>query len=168
MRAEWWDTAQLFGYVAFFLGVASFLQKSDRRFKLFMAAECIAYVVHFSLLGVPTAAASSLVSVTRSVTSLYTKSAWVAALFVAVNICLGFAMATSWSAWLPLIASCIGTLALFLMQGVAMRMVMLLGTSLWIANNLITGSIGGTALEVVIAFTNLYTIWKLRRQAQTS
>lgn len=51
------------------------------------------------------------------------------------------------------------------MQGVAMRLVMLAGTSLWIANNLIAGSIGGTGLEVVIAFTNLYTIWNLRRQA---
>ena len=32
----WLSPAQLFGYLAFVLGVASFLQKNDHRFKLFM------------------------------------------------------------------------------------------------------------------------------------
>ena len=32
-----------------------------------------------------------------------------------------------------------------------MRLVMLCGTGLWIANNLIAGSVGGSALEIVIA-----------------
>ena len=39
----WLSPAQLFGYLAFALGVASFLQKSDRRFKWFMAGECLGY-----------------------------------------------------------------------------------------------------------------------------
>lgn len=162
MFEHWFDTVQLFGYAAFFLGVASFLQKSDLRFKLYMAAECAAYVVHFTLLGNPAAVASSLVSVTRSVASIYTKSLWIALLFIAINIGLGFKLATVWWNWMPLIASCVGTLALFLLKGIQMRMVMLVGTSLWIVNNVLSGSIGGTALEVVIAITNIYTIYKMR------
>lgn len=47
-----------------------------------------------------------------------------------------------------------------------MRLVMLCGTCLWIANNIIAGSIGGTALEVVIAAVNSVTIWRLTRQAR--
>jgi hypothetical protein len=163
---HWLDTAQLFGYLAFVLGVTSFLQKNDIRFKLYMAAECVAYVVHFTLLGNPAAGASSLVSMTRSLVSIYSKSLWIALFFVAINVALGFKLATVWWNWIPLIASCVGTLALFLLEGIPMRMVMLVGTSLWIVNNVLSGSIGGTALEVVIAITNSYTIYKLRVKAR--
>ena len=162
MFAHWLDTAQLFGYVAFVLGVTSFLQKNDVRFKLYMAAECVAYVAHFTLLGNPAAGASSLVSMTRSLASIYSKSVWIAFVFVAINIVLGLKLATVWWNWLPLIASSVGTLALFLLNGIPMRLAMLVGTSLWIANNVMSGSIGGTALEVVIAITNSYTIYKIR------
>ena len=159
---DWLGAAQCFGYAAFALGVASFLQTDDHRFKLLMAGECIAYVVHFLLLGVPTAAASSVVSVARSVTSLYSRNAWLAAGFVALNIALGLQFATTWWSWLPLQASCIGTLALFLLEGVRMRLAMLVGTLLWQANNILSGSIGGTALELVVAATNGYTILRMR------
>ncbi|MDQ7989305.1 MAG: YgjV family protein [Candidatus Dactylopiibacterium sp.] len=158
--------AQLCGYAAFVLGVGSFLQKNDHRFKLFMTGECVAYVLHFWLLGNPTAMASSLVSTTRSVLSIYTRSVWVAVVVVAVNLGLGIGLVEHWWNWFPLIASCVGTLALFLLSGIRMRVAMLLGTMLWIANNLISGSIGGSALEIVILLVNSHTIWRMRRSAR--
>jgi hypothetical protein len=161
MDLHWLSPAQCFGYLAFVLGVSSFTQTSDRRFKLLMTGECLAYVVHFALLGNPTAVASSLLSTLRSVLALRTRSPWVAFAVVAANLALGAALARQPADWLPLGASCLGTLALFLLQGVAMRLVMLAGTSLWIANNLIAGSIGGTALEVVVAGVNLWTIARM-------
>ena len=158
------NPAQLYGYAAFVLGVMSFLQKDDRRFKLYMCAECLAYVVHFALLGNPTAVASSVISVARSVLSLYTKAPWVAFALVALNLALGWHLVEVWWNWLPLLASCIGTLALFLLSGIRMRLTMLVGTGCWLANNILSGSIGGTALEIVILATNLRTIYALWRQ----
>lgn len=163
MSPDSWSLAQCIGYLAFVLGVGSFLQTDDRRFKLFMTGECLAYVAHFALLGSPTAVASSLLSTIRSLLALRTRSPWVAAAVVAANIGFGLAVAQRPSDWLPLGASCLGTLALFLLQGISMRLVMLAGTGLWIANNLIVGSIGGTALEVVVATVNLVTIVRLWR-----
>jgi hypothetical protein len=128
-----------------------------------MTGECIAYIVHFALLGNPTAVASSSLSMLRSLLSLYTRSVWVAVAIVAANIGFGLAIADKPSDWLPLTASCLGTVALFTLQGVPMRLLMLCGTGLWIANNLIVGSIGGTALELVIAVINLTTIVRLLR-----
>ena len=161
--SDWFSLAQLLGYVAFVLGVGCFLQTDDRRFKLFMTGECIAYVAHFALLGNPTAVASSSLSMLRSLLSLYTRSKWVAVVIVAANVGFGLAIATKPSDWLPLTASCLGTIALFTLQGVPMRLLMLCGTALWIANNLIVGSIGGTALEVVVAGVNLTTIVRMIR-----
>jgi len=152
------------GYAAFVLGVGSFLQTDDRRFKLFMAGECFAYIVHFALLGNPTAVASSTMSLLRSLLALRTRSVWVAVAVVAINLALGYALATRPSDWLPLMASCLGTLALFLLQGIPMRLVMLVGTCLWIANNVIAGSVGGTALEVVVAAVNVTTIVRMARR----
>jgi hypothetical protein len=163
---DWFSPAQLFGYVAFVLGVGCFLQIDDRRFKWFMTGECLAYVVHFALLGNPTAVASSLISMTRSLLSLRTRSKWVAVVVVAANIGFGLAIAKQPSDWLPLTASCLGTIALFTLQGIPMRLLMLCGTGLWIANNLIAGSIGGTALEVVVAAVNLVTIARMAREAR--
>lgn len=159
------NPAQLFGYAAFVLGVLSFLQKDDRRFKLYMSAECLAYVLHFALLGNPTAVASSVISVARSALSLYTKAPWVAFAMVALNLALGWSLVEQWWNWLPLLASCIGTLALFLLSGIRMRLTMLLGTGCWLVNNILSGSIGGTALELVILVTNLRTIYTMWRQA---
>jgi len=159
----WLSPAQLVGYVAFVLGVGCFLQTDDRRFKWFMTGECIAYIAHFALLGNPTAVASSSLSMLRSLLSLYTRSRWVAVGVVAANVGFGLAIATKPSDWLPLTASCLGTLALFTLQGIPMRLVMLCGTGLWIANNLIAGSIGGTALEVVVAAVNLFTVVRMLR-----
>lgn len=163
MMIDWFSPAQCVGYVAFVLGVGCFLQSDDRRFKLFMAGECLAYIVHFALLGNPTAVASTSVSLLRSLLALRTRSLWVVALVISLNVGLGLAFVRQPSDWLPLTASCLGTLALFLLQGIPMRLVMLCGTCLWIVNNVITGSIGGTALEVIVAGVNIATILRLRR-----
>jgi hypothetical protein len=164
MFIDWFSPAQCVGYVAFVLGVGSFLQKDDRRFKLFMAAECFAYVVHFTLLGNPTAVASSTMSVLRSLLALRTRSVWVAAAVIAANLALGSWLAKQPSDWLPLTASCLGTFALFLLKGVPMRLLMLCGTGCWVANNIIAGSIGGTALEVVVGIVNIVTIVRMVRE----
>ena len=163
LPTDWLSPAQCFGYLAFVLGVSCFLQTDDRRFKWFMAGECLAYVAHFALLGNPTAVVSSLISMARSLLSLRTRSPWVAVAVVAANIGFGLAIADKASDWLPLTASCLGTIALFTLRGVPMRLLMLCGTGLWVANNVIVGSIGGTALEVVIAAINLTTIARMLR-----
>jgi hypothetical protein len=163
MPFDWLSPAQCVGYIAFVLGVSSFLQTDDRRFRWLMAGECLAYVVHFALLGNPTAVASSTISAARSLLSLRIRSGWVAAAVVAANVTFGLAMAKHATDWLPLGASCLGTLALFLLQGMPMRLLMLCGTAMWIANNVIAGSIGGTVLEVVVALVNVSTILRLYR-----
>ena len=153
---------QLSGYAAFVLGMACFAQTNDRRFKLFMAAECGAYILHFALLGQATAVASTAVSMLRSLASLRGRRPALGLGFVALSLACGVWLAEGWQSLLPIAASCIGTTALFFMHGRRMRAWMLLGTLLWLVNNLAVGSIGGSLLEACLALSNLRTIWRWR------
>ena len=153
--------AQCVGYVAFVLGVTAFLQRSDRRLKGLNAAECVAYGVHFFLLGNPSAAASALVSAARNGLSLRFRSPLLAALIVCVNVLLGTLFARSGAGWLPVIASCAATVAVFTLSGIPMRLVFLGCTLLWLANNILSRSIGGTLLEAAIAVVSISTIVRL-------
>ncbi|MDR3723551.1 MAG: YgjV family protein [Terracidiphilus sp.] len=162
--------AQCAGYVAFAVGVTAFLQKSDRRLKFFNGAECLVYAAHFTLLGNLSAAMSALISGTRSLTALKTRAPLLAVLFIVLNLALGLVFAKTAAGWLPIAASCLATVAIFFMQGIRMRLLLLVSTFLWLANNIVSGSIGGTALECVIATANIVTMvrmqaWNSERQS---
>ena len=159
--SDLYSPAQSVGYVALVLGVSAFLQKNDRSLKLLISSESIAYVVHFILLGNFPASGSALVSCLRTLTSIRYRSPWLVAVFIAINIAIGVTFARSFAGWLPVSASCLATVAVFLLQGVMMRMVLMVCTLLWLANNLISGSIGGTVLEALIALINLSTITRM-------
>jgi len=161
IAGTYFTPAQILGYVALVLGIAGFLQKSDTRLKVLIAAESIAYVVHFILLGNYPASGSAGVSCLRNLTSIKTRAPVWIAVFLAVNIAIGVTFATGIAGWLPITASCLATVAIFRMQGVAMRVVLLVCTLLWLVNNGLSGSIGGTVLESIIAIVNVTTILRL-------
>lgn len=161
------SAAQCVGYVAFVLGIAAFLQKNDMRLKFLNGCESLTYFVHFLLLGNFSAASSGCISGIRSFVTMKTSSRLFAAFFVALNIGFGIYLSTSWYGYLPVIGSCVATVALFTMKGIPMRLAMLLSTLLWLTNNLFSGSIGGTALETLIAIANTFTIIRLFRGSKS-
>lgn len=158
---QFFSPAQCIGYVAFVFGVTAFLQKDDRRLKLLIASECLAYTLHFRMLGNLPASLSAFVSSGRCLLALKTRSIVLAVLIIALNLALGVAYVTTNAGWLPVISSCLGTVAVFALEGLAMRLVLMVCTLLWLANNIITGSVGGTLLETTIALANLATMIRL-------
>jgi hypothetical protein len=153
--------AQCVGYIAFLVGSAAFFQKNDRHLKFLNASGCMAYAVHFLLLGNTPASASAAISGVRSFLALKTASRWVAALVIAVNVAFGAALVHGSTGWLPVIASCVATAAVFTLQGVPMRLALLTSTFLWLANNILCGSIGGTMAELTIATINTSTLIRM-------
>jgi len=160
--------AQLAGYVALALGVSAFLQRDDRRLKLLIAAECFVYVAHFLLLGRPPAASSAFVSGVRNLLSLRFRSAWLAAASVGANVAIALAISTRGTGWIPVIGSCLGAIAVFTLRGIPMRLLLLSSTALWLTNNLLSHSVGGTILETLIAAASITTILRMlaERNAQ--
>lgn len=155
--------AQIVGYVSFLLGVAAFLQKSDRRLKLLNSCQGVVYAAHFLLLGNVPAAASSGISGVRSFVAARHRAPWLAWLFVAINLTAGAMVVRNTAGWLPVVASCAATFAMFMMRGIPLRLVLLMCTFMWLTNNVLSGSIGGTMLESTIAVINTSTIVRLLR-----
>lgn len=155
--------AQCFGYVAFALGATAFLQKSDTRLKCLNGLQSIAYAVHFALLGAPPASASSALSGVRSLLSIKCRKPWLAAFFIAVNAAFGAVLVKQPVGWVPVFGTCVATYAVFCLGGIRMRVLLFMATLCWLANNIVTGSIGGTALEVVIGTANVLTMVRLLR-----
>jgi hypothetical protein len=157
--------AQVVGYIALALGITAFLQKRDQRLKFFNATQCLVYALHFVLLGNLPASTSSLVASLRNFLALRYRSILLGVAIICVNIGLGAAFATNAAGWLPVTGSCITTMAIFRMKGVPFRLVLLASTLLWLANNLITGSIGGTVLELANATINITTMIRMVRSS---
>lgn len=158
--------AQLAGYLALVLGVAGFLQRNDRRLKLLVSAECFAYVAQFTLLGTPSAATSALVSGVRTGLSAWFRSGWLAAASIAVNVALALRVGTHGWGWIPVFGSSLGAIAVFTLRGVPMRLVLLTSTACWLATNVLSGSVGGTVLESIIAVASGTTIVRMVRAAR--
>lgn len=161
--------AQCFGYLTFLLGVAAFLQKKDRPLIVLMAIQSLTYAIHFLLLGNLPASGSSLISFVRTLLALKTSSPALATALVFANIAMGVGLAKTAAAWLPVAGACMGTVAVFLLRGIPMRLVFLLCSALWLANNILSGSIGGTMLEATVGLVNAVTIIRMvRRSAKMS
>jgi hypothetical protein len=155
--------AQVAGYFSFVLGITAYLQKTDHRLKFFNASQALLYALHFLLLGNLPAAASALVSSTRSFLALRFRSIGLAASIVAVSVAAGVRFARTPAGWLTVVASSVATLAIFMLTGVRLRLVLLGCTLAWLVNNLLSHSIGGVLLELCTAAINIATTTRLLR-----
>jgi hypothetical protein len=119
--------------------------------------------LHFIFLGNLPASVISFTASLLSFLSLRYRSWVLGTLMFCVNLGLGSAFVRTRAGWLPVIGSCIATVAIFTLKGIPFRAMLLASTLLWLANNLITGSIGGTLLEVANATLNITTMIRLAR-----
>ncbi len=164
MFNEFFSTAQMFGHAALILSMVSFSRKNDGHFKLWLTSQNLVYATHFFLMGNLAGMAGALLSATRNVLSLRTRALSVAAVLLLINFALGFVVVKA--AWnvIPLIATAVATISMFRLQGLQLRYGMLCATLLWLINNILTGSISGTIMEILIAIISCITIYRLRRE----
>ncbi|MBD1577514.1 YgjV family protein [Vibrio sp. S11_S32] len=155
--------AQWLGFLSFALGISTFYQKDDRKLKLVMLVFQLNNVLHFYLLGSDISAISTLLSFLRTATAIRTSSKIAATIFIIVSVALGLWIANGPLDLLPILGSILGTIAVFLLKGIQMRIAFIVGAMCWLANNIIIGSIGGSLLEATLLTVNLFTIMRLYR-----
>lgn len=163
MTHDFFSTAQMFGHATLMLSMVTFSRKRDRQFKLWLTLQNLCYATHLFLMGNLAGMAGTLLSATRNLVSLRTRSMRVALVLVAVNVMLAFWLVKA--AWnlIPLTATAIATVSMFRLSGLRLRYAMFVCTLFWLINNLLTGSISGTVMESVIAVMSAITIYRLHQ-----
>ncbi|WP_394171830.1 YgjV family protein [Thalassotalea litorea] len=160
------EIGQLVGGISFLLAVLAFYQKDDRYLKTLLMAVYLIHGVHFYLLDSLVPATLCLISFLRTLISLYIRSSRMAIIFIVLIALLSYLNYQSLIDLLPIAASVLGTYALLCLSGIKMRLAILIGSALWLINNIFIGSIGGTLMEIFIISTNAFTIYRLMATAE--
>lgn len=137
MTAYW--LAQGVGVIAFLIGITTFFNRDERRFKLQLALYSAVIGGHFFLMGATPAGMSAELNALRTVISLRTRSLWVMTLFIVLTLTLGLVKLHHAIELLPIIGTVASTWALFRCTGLTTRCVMWCSTACWVTHNFTGG-----------------------------
>lgn len=155
---------QLISLVGLALCIAGFASKRDDRLLVLLIGANIAFAVHFVLFSSWTAAALTLLIIVRIALARTFYGSWTV---MGIMLLLSaLAAALTWQSpvdFFPLTAAVLGTVGMFALRGIPMRIVLAGAALAWMLNNILIGSIGGTLTEGIILATNLVTIARLVR-----
>ncbi|MDD1795496.1 YgjV family protein [Enterovibrio sp. ZSDZ42] len=164
---EMWFT-QLVGGVACLVGISAFWQKDDLRFRYQMMAFCFVMSLHFALMGAAVAATGVAINGVRSFASAKTRSRVVMWFFIALMWAMTISNISHIFELMAVVGSTVATWALFTLNGIVLRSLILFNSSCWLAHNLWLGSIGGTIVESAFIITNILTIYRLYSSQQAT
>ena len=157
--------SQSVGGCAFAVSVGAYATKSDRHMKMMIALGTMIFTIQYAYLGAWVVALNLLMNSARSWLSMHRQGVLWFLLIAALQIAVSLTHISTEKDWFPVLGSVMGSFALLCLSGVRMRLAMLVTTLLWLANNLIWGSVGGVLLDCINLFCNLlsiHTIWRSR------
>jgi len=133
-----------------------------------LLVSCIMISLHFVCLGHWTAACLGVVAAGRFLTSLYSTSGAIMAVFLGASVA---ASALTYEGLLSVLGCCgslFGTVASFRKDDKLLRQLMFIATSLWLVHNVIAGSPGAILMEAIFMGSNLvgYFRYYLRPRRQ--
>jgi hypothetical protein len=155
---------QVVGLIALAFCIAGFSSKQDDRLMVLLISANVAFALQYALFQSWTAAAlSALVIVRIGLARRYQGSL----LAMCGVLGAGFvAAALTWQSLtdlFPLTAMVLGTVGMFLLRGIPMRLFLAAAATAWMLNNIVIGSIGASLAEGLVIITNFITIIRLKR-----
>lgn len=155
---------QIVSLIALGFCVAGFASKHDDRLMVLLISANVAFALQFALFGSWTAAVLTVLVIGRiSLARRYQGNVFVMLMVLAVNF---IAAAFTWQGILdilPLTAAVLGTVGMFMLRGIAMRLLLAGAAVAWMLNNIAIGSVGGTVAEALVVAVNIVTIIRLAR-----
>jgi hypothetical protein len=153
---------QILGYIATIFGIIGFQQKDDTKLRIFVCCMSVFIVWHFILMGSFSAAICAFLAATRWGLSIFARvrkyAHFLVPLYVLLFIAAGYLSYERWFDVLPILASISGTFALFYCTKLRLRLVLLLGGSLWVVHNFLALSYGPLVMESFIFISNAIMI----------
>jgi len=165
MTAYW--LAQGVGVIAFLIGITTFINRDERKFKIQLSVYSAVIGVHFFLMGAFPAGSSSMLNTVRTLITLRTRSLWVMAVFIVLTGGIGLAKFHHPIELLPVIGTIVSTWALFRSKGLTMRCIIWCSTCCWVIHNFWLGSIGGTLIEgsfLIMNGLNIIRFWRMQQR----
>lgn len=158
---------QFFGLVSLILCIIAFANKQDDRLLMLLIFANVAFTLQFITFGSWTAAVLTLLVIVRiALARRYPGNRKAMALVLAVS---GIASVFTWQSWADLpaiLAMVLGTVGMFMLRGIAMRVSLWLAACAWMTSHILVGSVGGTLAEALVLITNAVTIYRLYRAKQ--
>jgi len=146
--------------IAFCFDLLSFQLKERKQILICFIVASTLIATHFFLLEQVTAACLILVSTTRFLASYFTTAKrWMVFFLLITTVVFYFTFAGKLSI-LAYAASLIGTWGSFQDKDKALRLCMMMGTTLWIIHNIFAGSPAAVALEIFFLGSNLWGYYR--------
>ena len=157
---------QAVGFVALVLCIAAFASKDDDRLLVILIFGNTAFALQYALFAAWAAAGIMTLNLLRVVLARRMPRNRIAtALFLAATVAVAAATWRNATDVFPLAAGVTGTIAMFMLRGIPMRVGLIITALCWIVTTALIGSYGALAAEVLILATNLITVGRLVRDA---
>ncbi|WP_297792590.1 YgjV family protein [uncultured Marinobacter sp.] len=155
---------QICGLIALGFCIAGFANKNDDRLMVLLISANVAFALMFAFFESWTAAALTVLVILRIALARKFQGSWrIMAVMLAVNLVVAVVTWRVPTDVFPLTAAVLGTVGMFMLRGIPLRIVLGLAALSWMLNNIVIGSVGGTLAEGMVLVTNIITIIRLYR-----
>lgn len=155
---------QFCGLIALSFCIAGFANKNDDRLMVLLISANVAFALMFAFFASWTAAALSVLVILRIALARKFRGSWpIMTTMLAINLLVAAVTWRELTDIFPLTAAVLGTVGMFMLRGIPLRIVLGLAALAWMLNNIVIGSVGGTLAEGMVLATNLITIVRLYR-----
>ncbi|WP_028023245.1 YgjV family protein [Enterovibrio calviensis] len=158
---EIFSLPQILGYFALLTAIIGMVQTNDIKLKAWMTFGYALLASHYLMLNSVVTACTLIVGVVRNLVSIRYSSLWVALIFAAIYSIVGISVMSKSVDLLPVIGAVINTMAIVTLKGIKMRLVLIFSCFFGISNAVIIGSIGGIAIESMLLFLGVMTIYRM-------
>jgi hypothetical protein len=141
-----------------------FLQNDDDKLKIYVSVGALLISLHFFLLGAITGSFSAFVAATRyyfSSKRFVKYSHYIFLVYICVYSSIAYFTYNTYIDAFPVVAGVIGTISIFFLKSINMRVGIIITAALWLIHNIVKFSLGGIALETMNIIVNLFTIHKI-------
>lgn len=157
---------QTLGILGFIFSIVSFLQSDDRKMKNYLGLSSFLVSVGYYMIGAVTGAVSMFISASRNIAAgLMPKNKIVYVFFIALTIVTGYYLYKKPLDILPVLGALVATTALFMFEGVMMRVLMILSCTLWLAYDVSSWAIGPMLMQAFNIIACLIAIRSLQAKA---
>lgn len=147
--------SQLLVAIAIVFDLISFQFKNKQNIVACLCVSALLISSHFYLLEQWTAAALMMLAAIRYFVTIFSHSKRVMLIFLCTGSLVSLLTFTGLLSFISFLASSIQTRAAFCQNDQHLRLVMIVGTSVWLLNNALVGSPAGVLMETLFIASNL-------------